>query len=120
MVRVHGVFVMPWWRAGAWTLALMARWAAVAGRALAGALASAATLASATALAADMAVVAAIAVVAGVALGPRVAIGLGVGDGRVLCLGVHGRPHVEGQRPPPPPPLPAHPALQSPWHPLVI
>lgn len=107
---VHGVFGMPWWRAGAQTLVLVPRWAAVAGWAFAGDPASAATLAPAAVLA----VVAAIALVAGVALGPRVAMGLGVGDGRVLCLGVHGRPLVGGQRLPPPPPLPAHAALQSP------
>lgn len=115
VVGVHGVFAMPWWRAGAWTLVLVAGWAAVAGWAFAGDPASAATLAPAAAMAAVLAVVAAIALVAGVALGPRVAMGLGVGDGRVLCLGVHGRPLVGGQRLPPPPPLlPAHAALQSP------
>lgn len=91
VVGVRGAFVMPWWWAGAWSLDLVAGWAAVAGRALAGDPASAATLAPGAAMAAVLAVVAAI---AGVALGLRVAMGLGVGGGRVLCLGVHGRPLV--------------------------
>lgn len=108
VVGVHGVSLMLLGRAGAWTLALVARRAAVAGWALAGAPASAATLAPAAALApaatmaAVLAVVTAVALVAAVVLGPSVAMGLGVGDGKVLCLGVHGMPRVEGQQPLPP------------------
>lgn len=62
---------------------------------------------------------AAVALVTGVILGPRGAMGVGVGGGKALRLGVHGRPHLEGQRPPPPPLFPAGPALGSPHSPWL-
>lgn len=82
---------------------------------LLGAGAGAGTGARVACLAAAPAVVAAAALVTGVALGPR-----GVGGGKALHLGVHWRPQLEGQRPPPPPLLPAGPALGSPTAPSYI
>lgn len=68
-------------------------------------------------LAAAPAVVAAGTLVIGVTLRPRGAVRVGMSGGKALHLGVHGRPHSEGQRLPPPPLLPAGLALGSPLSP---
>lgn len=67
-------------------------WVAVAGRSLAGAPTPAATMALSATLAEGLAVAG-----AGAALGLRVAMELSVGDRKAVSLGVHRRPHLEGQ-----------------------
>lgn len=125
-MRVHGLFVVPWRQAGARARALVAGWAtgatwapaAAATPTAAAAATAAAVLAAATVRAAVLAVTAAFALAAGVVLGPRAAEGLSVGDGRALCLGVHGRSRLEGQEASSS--SPSRPAFQRPRQALVI